>query len=467
MLTNLMPPLLSPASLAELSNLIETRTGIAVHAQFRETLYELLTLLEKTDVESYIAQLTNSRETDPSWQTIINALTIGETYFLRDRAHFHLLRTHVLPEVIRKRREEGDLHLNIWSVGCATGEEPYSIAITLQELLPDIQDWRIELIGTDINAHALRIARRAVYRKWAFRHTDLDFQGRYFDPTADGLMLKSHLQQMVTFRHANLFTGSPLPRFDLILCRNVLIYFSTTFARDAETLFYRSLMPGGWLLLGHTETIRHKQERWTRHMFPGTPAFQRPLASATGEYRIHTPIQNHAAKPINGNASVLYDTAITALQQEAYERAEHIVCDLLDTYPDHAAAHTLFAYMLANRNYHQEAHQHLELALKLDPLLANAHYLRAMLFIEDGKNGEAAEALRSALYCQRNHPLASFLLGNIHAKAGEFTKANRYWENVRRAIASLTPDSPVSDISNITAGQLDGLVQEQIEGWKN
>lgn len=462
-----MPVHITPASIAQLSALIEDRIGIAVHAQFRETLYELLMLLEKDNVQGYINQLAASRETDPVWQTLVNALTIGETYFLRDRAHFHALKAHILPELIQKRRDEGLLYLNIWSVGCATGEEPYSVAITLRELLSDIHRWAIELIGTDLNAQALRIARRGVYRKWAFRHTDLDFQGRYFDPAPDGLMIKPDIQQMVTFRHANLFAGPPLPKFDLILCRNMLIYFSSQHARQAEQLLHHALVPGGWLLLGHAETIRHEREKWITHMFPGMPAYQRPINTATGEFRLHVPLVNRQPNKLNGNAALMYDAAITALQQESYSKAEAIITDLLDAQPDHAAAHTVLAYVLANRNHQKEAHEHIDLALKLDPLLANAHYLRAMLFMEDGKTSESAESLRSALYCQRNHPLASFVLGNIHARAGEFSKANRYWENARRAVASLKPDSPVSDISSITAGQLDGLVKEQIQGWQN
>jgi chemotaxis protein methyltransferase CheR len=462
-----------PTLIKQACHLVEARTGIAVHTQLQETLEDILFPLSETEAIAYLNNLESRRETDPIWQKLIEALTIGETYFLRDESHFELLRTRLLPTLIAKQREEGQLEINLWSVGCATGEEPYSLAITLQEMLEDIADWTINIIGTDINGAALHTARRGVYRKWAFRHTDMDFQGNYFDQTVEGLQIKSHIQRMVSFRHANLFENPPLSRFDLILARNVLLYFSDEPAKRAEGLFYSLLSPGGWLVLGASEVIRDHPEQWIEFPKNGSSIYQKPMKSNRKRTSQLKPVNGaHTIQPVVVNNGTFthhlnaYEAAMRAIHHEAYDGAETLLSEMLSQTPSNAPARLLMAYILANRDRRMDAHTHLDMALNYDPLLADAHYLRALLYTEDGKTQDAINALRAAIYCQRNHPLASFMLGNLNAQAGEIEKAIRHWENARRAIDKLQPDSPVSDISDMTAGQLRTLVSEQIEGWR-
>jgi chemotaxis protein methyltransferase CheR len=276
----------------------------------------------------------------------------------------------------------------------------------------------------------------------------------------------------VTFRHANLFDGSPLPQFDLILCRNVMLYFSSAHARRAETLLYNALAPDGWLLLGQAESIRHQRERWITHLIPGAPVYQKHIQAAA-ETQNHdlVPVMISVKSPpstgrLRQRQRYKYDDAVLAIQHELYDDAEHLLSQLLTEQPAHAPAHLLLACVFANRHQLAEAHARLDAALRLDPLLADGHYLRAMLLLEEGKMAEVREALRAVLYSQRNHPLASFMLGNIYARSGQLPRAVHYWENARRAITSLKPDSPVSDISHITAGQLNALVGEQLNGWR-
>src|SRR5262245_34107561 len=126
------------------SALIEQRTGLSA-LQFRTELGSILVALADGSVEAYVSRLERAPESDAAWQLLINALTIGETYFFRDPAHFRLLKSHVLPGLVMKRRQQGHPSLNLWSVGCATGEEPYSLAIALNEFLPDLPAWTLRL----------------------------------------------------------------------------------------------------------------------------------------------------------------------------------------------------------------------------------------------------------------------------------------------------------------------------------
>lgn len=468
----------------QIGELVEARTGIVIHAQMRITLDELLSTLPDGDADVYMEKLRASRETDPTWQVLIKALTIGETYFLRDQAHFELLRNHILPGLIDRRRASGSLYLNLWSVGCASGEEPYSLAITLRELLPDLERWTIRLVGSDLNAAALHVARRGVYRKWAFRHTSIDFQARYFDQVPNGLQLKPEVRDMVTFRHMNLLAGPPLPRLDIIMSRNVLLYFNAETVRRAETIFYDALSPEGWLFLGQAEALRHERDRWQIGLFPGVPVYQRPgpngqraengdSGGEMGESALNERVDagQHGQRvgddtpATNATLAQLYDDAASALRAGALDDAERLARQLLERRPASASASMLLGAVCADRNRKDEARAYIDQALSIDPLLADAHYLRALVLLEDDQPTEAAIALHAALYSERNHPLAAFMLGNLHAGRGEIRRAMRLWENALNVAADLPAESALCDISDITAGQLAALTREQLQGW--
>jgi chemotaxis protein methyltransferase CheR len=449
------------------SALIEQRTGLAATTQFRADLDTILSYLAEGDLERYLRTLQRTSETDTAWQKLMHALTIGETYFLRDKGHFNLLKHQLLPELIQQRRAQNHYHLNIWSAGCASGEEPYSIAITLLELLPDLPRWTISLIGTDINAYALRIAEQGVYRSWAFRHTDDLFQRRYFDPHESGLCIKKHIREMVAFRHANLLATPPLIEADLIFCRNVLIYFENNVVSQVENSLFNVLSSGGWLLLGQAEAVRSQRERWITHIFPGSVIYQKQAhaESPAFNFRHHRqPLPQTAPVPESPDATpATYAQAVRALQNKQYGEAERYLSEVLAEQPDHAPAHALLANIFANLQALPEAYAQLETALRIDPMLADAHYLRAVLFLEEGRATDAQQSLRAALYCQRDHPLAAFTLGSLYAQAGEKEKANRVWEEVRRVITTLKPDSLISDLSDLTAAAFSALVSTQLE----
>jgi chemotaxis protein methyltransferase CheR len=450
------------------STLIEQRIGLAATTRLRTDLDAILNFLADGNLDRYVTRLQGNPETDPAWQRLVHALTIGETYFLRDSGHFHVLKSHVLPELIRQRRTEGNLRLSIWSAGCATGEEAYSIAVTIQELLPDLPRWSITLLGTDINDYALKVAEHGIYRDWSFRHTDDTFQRRYFDAHPEGWQIKPSIRQAVRFQHTNLLTGTALDETDVIFCRNVLIYFESTRISPVEDMIFHALRSGGWLFLGQAEAVRTRRERWTTHLFSGAVVYQKPATHAGQTYRHHTDTlpQTAPLPEASAEAFASYADAVQAVQSEQFEEAERYLAEILTRYPNHAQAHVLLASIFANRRALPEAQAHLDSALRLDPLLADGHYIRAMLMLEEGRRTEAQQALRSALYCRRDHPLAAFMLGSLYAQDGEKERAGRVWEEAIRAIKPLRPDSPISDLSDVTAAGLNALISKQLEKWQ-
>ena len=189
-------------------------------------------------------------------------LTIGETYFFRDRACFDALAEHALPALIRARRN-GEKRLRLWSAGCCTGEEAYSLAILVQQVLPDAEQWQVSILGTDIHPGFLRKAAEGVYGEWSLRGSSDRFKLRYFSRTGDGhYQITDSIRRMVQFAPLNLAQpGYPslVPAtdgIDLILCRNVLMYFSAAQFQAAVARLHQCLAPDGWLAVSASEVSR-------------------------------------------------------------------------------------------------------------------------------------------------------------------------------------------------------------------
>jgi len=465
----LNPP--TAALIQETSALIEARTGLSCDAQLRVNLEVILNDLAAGDLGAFVKNLRNTPESAPGWQRLMRALVIGETYFFRNRAHFHLLGDLILPDLATHQRK----NLHIWSAGCASGEETYSIGMTLYERLPDLTSLSIHLIGTDLNNHAITAARGAVYRSWAFRQTEAAFRAQYFDPVEGGYYVKSFIRAMATFRQANLLAGPPLPQLDVIFCCNVLLYFEELAARRAEQLLFEALAPGGWLILGQAEAIRAHRERWITHIFPGAVAYQKPQAGGRTFWQLSPPDLQVVTNGVRRaphiaatQSSVLspqsYLDAVSRFRAEQFDEADGILREVLAQQPDHAAAHVLAACIFANRGALREAHLHLDTALQVDTLQADAHYLKGVLHLEDGSDQAAVEAFRAALYCQRGHPLAAMILGSLYLRQRETARARRTWEEALEFINGTPPDTPVCDLSDMTAESVISFLSSQLGG---
>ncbi|NWG16425.1 MAG: tetratricopeptide repeat protein [Chloroflexi bacterium] len=440
--------------------LIEQRLGLAVGAQFRVHLEAILFDFAQGNLAQLVQTLQNTPETAPAWQQLIHTLAIGETYFFRHQPYLQLLKNYILPDLVPQRRAAR--RLNIWSAGCATGEEPYSIAITLRESLADLPRWNIQLIGTDINQRALKAAQKGIYRPWAFRQAAPHFQERYFNRTPDGPQLKPEIRQMATFRQGNLLAAPPLPQFDIIVCCNVLIYFHEAAVRRVSALFYETLVPGGWLILGQAEMLRFERDRWATHVFPDLVVYQKPAANGAITYRHDQPLPQTAPRH-QPPTPPAYADAVSALRQRRYDEAERLLSSILAQNPDFAPAHVLIGCIFANRQAHPEAFMHLDTALRLDPLEADAHCLRGLLHLENRRESDARESLRAALYCDRQHILAAMILGHLYSQIGQAEKARRTWEDALRALNRLAPDAPISDISDLTAETARAFLSDQLK----
>lgn len=215
----------------------------------------MLTLQGYADFHSYVARILSGKDQE-LLQSMLNRLTTNYTFFMREPSHFHFLETRVLPEMVQKHRL--DRTINIWSAGCSSGEEPYCIAMYLLEFLRRQPGrWRIRLLATDLSEKILQAAADPVYRGDALDSLPVGWRERYFLPRPDGGWAPGEkLKSLVEFRRFNLMEPIPFQRsFDIIFCRNVMIYFDQKTKQELVNRFYQVTAPAGYFFVGHSEGL--------------------------------------------------------------------------------------------------------------------------------------------------------------------------------------------------------------------
>ena len=263
-------------------DLLRERCGLAYPERKRADLAHGLRQALATSQHPDLAALyEDAAAGGPGWEAILAHVTVGETYFFRNTPQFEALRNHIFPELIQRR--QATRHLRIWSAGCSTGEEPYSIAMTLADLLPTDELWQVSILATDINLQFLARAREGLYGSWSFRETPDAIRERFFTVEQGRWRLRPAIRHMVTFARLNLaqpcFPAVPNGTYaqDIILCRNVTIYFDEATTRQLLERFYSTLLPGGWLIVGHAEPQASTYPQLELHNFPQAVVYRKPL----------------------------------------------------------------------------------------------------------------------------------------------------------------------------------------------
>lgn len=224
------------------------------------------------DIEACIQWLMSAPLTKSQIEILASYLTVGETYFFREKKSFEILEEQILPELIHSRQAER--RLRIWSAGCCTGEEPYSLAILLSKMIFDLKDWNITILATDINPRFLQKATEGVYSEWSFRGTPPWIKEKYFKRTQKGhFEILPPIKEMVMFSHLNLAEDT-YPSFlnntnglDIIFCRNVLMYFTPECVKKVIKNLYCSLMEGGWLIVSPSEAFNVHFSQFDQSIF--------------------------------------------------------------------------------------------------------------------------------------------------------------------------------------------------------
>lgn len=464
--------------LSMLSEFLVARTGLHFPRERWEDLGRGIAAAAREfhlpDAESCVRWLLSAPVTRDLIEVLAKHLTVGETYFFRERRGFEVLQEHVFPELLSRRQSQR--RLRIWSAGCCTGEEPYSVAMLLDRLIPDLRRWDVTILATDINPRFLRQAAQGVYSEWSFRDTPAWVRERYFHKRRDGRYeIHPRIRRMVTFSHLNL-AADVYPSFlnstdamDVIFCRNVLMYFAAERVKAVVQNFYRSLIDEGWLIVGPAETSHTVFAAFTGVEFPGAILYRKVIgavsrAAAVGD---PTPVFVGEAEVLSPSAPaappmpVVEDVTLTAGPDEAPPEPHGPVVEpqgALPPKPDDHEEPSLMARACANRGSLDEAIVWCEKAIAADKLNPAHHYLLAVIQQERGQNDTATRSLLQALYLDPDFVLAHFALGNLHRSQGRRREAERHFRNALSLLRRRPQDQALPESEGLTAGRLGEII---------
>ncbi|HZZ41420.1 MAG TPA: CheR family methyltransferase [Tepidisphaeraceae bacterium] len=389
-----------------------------------------------TDAGEYAHALLSSPLTTKETDALAAHLTVAETYFFRDEGSFDALANLIIPSIANAMSGKGKGCFRIWCAACCTGEEPYSIAILLREMIPNLNDWDLTLLATDINPCALRAAEAGIFGKWSFRNTPDRLKNKYFRPAPDGrYQVIPEIKRLVRFAKLNLAEeGYPSPAnnttaMDLILCRNVLIYFEASQARGVVERLYRAQADGGWLLVSPAE-------------LPYVSTSPYAMVNRPGAILCHKTREAHAAI------------------------VSHTLCDKADvrTMPMPSEPLNLtvdlgvLVQSLADQGDLPGALAHCDEWLMTNKLDAPAHYLRAIILQEQGSIEEASRSLRRALYLDPHLVLAHFALSHISRSRGLIAEAEKHLGTARCLAARIPASELLPQSGGVTAGRLSEMI---------
>jgi chemotaxis protein methyltransferase CheR len=450
--------------------------------------------------------------TQAQMRTLAGHLTVGETYFFREPRSFDALREHILPELIGSRRGR-EQRLRLWSAACSTGEEAYSLAILLRQLIPDWQDWCVRILATDINEQSLQTAREGVYGKWALRDSTAGFRDTYFTRTAAGrFALLPEIKRCVEFAQLNLAQdcfpslSTHTNAMDIILCRNLLIYFAPTQAQTLVQNLHHALVDEAWLIVSPSECSQVLFRGFRAVNFPGAILYRKGTdAQQTQEHgspsRLPEPVGDTdrcvmpmfdtsppaalrvaravtlksavspraeqtppVSEPSEGRAEAeaLYGQGRYA---EAAERllsffAWQAVQNPTSTSGSGAESPTfsLLTRALANQGKLIDALAWSKRWIGADRLDSAAYYLHAVVLQELGEFESARRSLQRAVYLHPDFVLAHFALGNLARSGGRIEAAKKHFENAQRLLRGSPPGESLPESDGMTAGRLAEII---------
>ncbi|MFB2970880.1 CheR family methyltransferase [Aerosakkonema sp. BLCC-F183] len=477
--------------------LISTNTGLHVREQDRENLAKIigtrLKFLRLSTLEDYYQLLQRHTESDAvedtlpqrEWRELTHLLTTGESYFFRDKGQFALLRNMILPELIAAKNNAANIKagekrsLRIWSAGCSTGEEPYSLAILLQELLTDLDDWNIFILGTDLNQQAIEKAKAGIYSPWSFRLVDTDLQMRYFHQRKTEWQVDKRIGTMVKFAYGNLVKdnypslNSDIHSMDLILCRNVFVYFEYNAISVVLKKFYDTLVPNGYLITGHTELYAQDLGCFQVKVLPESVLYQRKenvnfKSAKSVVYKATISEVNRQESPkdivwerpntigkswrsarpnIHTEKSLLEQTQLPIYNSDntttLAKSPEIIVTDIpnsilrltssqMQSNPHKIEEHDLLmkAEKLFDKKAYAEAIRQAEQIIMLQPANFGAYYLLAQAYANLGEHNKAIYYCDRATELDPLSVIPYYLLAHIAEEKGDIEKTKIYLKRI-------------------------------------
>lgn len=521
---------LSDALLADLSALIHSHTGLHFPRQKWNDLERHMRAAARDfgcrDVQSCVQWLLQGSPSQEQLDVLVGRLTIGETFFFRDKVIFQLLEQRVFRELCRSG-QDGARSLRIWSAGCCTGEEPYSVAMLLDQMVGQWQGWSVEIIGTDINPRFLELAKEGVYTRWSLRATSDPLIRQYFKELGKNRFeIAPRIKRMVRFLPFNLAADSALRDLppgvapcQLILCRNVLLYLSPEMIDRVVERLTRGLANGGWLIVSPSETAFVRSRNLATVHFSGAilhrkgpaarPCTEEAERLGSSGRRESDPAMRHATAQLDRGLSRSpslrrpptdcpmestspapegrgqrhpkrtteqgtgpdnqFEKALTLYAEGRHEETARVMEELLtaDSGRSDRSADPermmLLARSLANLGRLAEARQWCEKAVAEARLNAECHYLLATIYQESGMMRESLEALKKTVYLDPRLVMAYVSMANVARLQGKPEEADRYFLGAVSLLDGMDPKELVPHSDGMTAQSLKLALTRMVE----
>lgn len=447
-----MRPTLTTAQFHKLAGRIAEYSGFTLdggrHRSLESALAVRMEALDVTETRAYLHQL-DERELHRLTELVVN----HETQFFRTPAHHRALRSQVLTTLHESKPVT--MPLRCWSAGCATGEEPYSLAITTLDVLGEPLPRPVEIYATDISTQALAKAQAATYRGRTLTNVSPDQLRQRFELEQNMYTVRPDVRSLVKFEQHNLHAA--LPRWahnlDIISCQNVTIYFSVEVCRALMQRFWDVLAPGGFLFLGYSETLWRIFDRFETVEIAGAFVYRKPAPHSTlSKPRI--PVQRRATrelrapaaprrphKPMSAtptlSAPMLLEQGLAQFRAGALDAALATLGQIKQDAPAFPQALATIARIHADRGAWEQAIAEARRAIELDVLTLDAHLLLGMLAANGERWIEAVQHLERVRYLEPQAPLPSFHLANAYRGQGRFDLADREYRSALRKLANL------------------------------
>ena len=427
-------------------------------------------------VHAYYLHLTTSAEKETEFRELLNLLTINHTYFFRNEPQFLAFKDKVLPELIERKTQQAfesktgkKPSLRIWSAGCSTGEEPYTIAMILREAIPHPEDWDIEILATDASSEAMEKAKRGIYKENSMRLVEEPYRSKYFTkvavPKQSGeWKISDEIKRMVRFGFLNLVGDPYPPELDIIFCRNVTIYFEMKTTVKITEQFCESLSDPGFLFLGYSESLQFITDRFCMVSWQDSIYYRKTAGRSeeakpsffrqSGEADVEEPLEEMWASELAAiiehqepmdlkpeEFATVRQQILRYIYLKEYAKAMALLEKVSVEGRKMADIHYLAADICANKNRYDEARVRLKKALAIDSLFAPAYYLLGCISLEEGRGAEAKEHLNRALYIDKDFVMARFYMAHMLHSEGRASEAIREYRNTLAALSKGLPDS--------------------------
>lgn len=433
----------------EFISAIRSRLGINIQSNQVDTLLGTIAkACKKFDCDplEFLEMIKTGSVTSPAIEYISTNITIGETYFFRDKRQMKILEEYILPKIIAEKRNEHNLSIRIWSAGCSSGEEIYTIAMLLKELIPDNKNWVIFLLGTDINTLQLNKAVKGTYSEWSMRSIPSYYKNKYFTYDGNAYHLSKKIKAMAEFSYLNL-NDEVYPSIlnntnahDLIICRNVLIYFDDQSISNLMSKMSLCLVNNGFFMLGASDPINININKLVRH-----PEYSTLLIRELPSIVPMLPKQPIIIQSDNKEVKHL----------QKVKTKNHV--KILNKKKEIANPITL-----ANEGKLQEAVNEFLNRIKNEKTNKQLYLDLAMTLIELNRLNEAEEALKKAIFLDNKYVMAHFQLGILKLRTNKKEEGLKYLKNALNIAKNEKSTTEVQGNPGMVYGKLAEILEKEI-----